>query len=380
MPAVTLRMAMESSTIRTRLRTSVPLLRHASDAWSWWITELADMLPKGVRSALLPGIDRLQLTPNGEEITASRCKAESIDRIGSFPLTPQASPSGTTQDVVNVAARSREVVLCLPPEKVLRKTISLPMVAEENLHEVLGFEMDRHTPFPVTQVYYDFVTVARSPKENLLTLDLVVTPRAYLDELLTSLEDLGLQPHQVTLCQGETLQLLPLNLLPTGDRQQRTEATRYLNYVFGALALFLLLGVIALPLWNKLHVIRTLEARIELATSNAEVTRRLDEEVRRLESDSLFLTEKKLATPLVLELMNELTHILPDDTWITRLTISGREVQLQGQSAAAAALIPLIESARYLDNPRFRSPVTRTPKTNLESFNLSAEITGGNFP
>ena len=78
----------------------------------------------------------------------------------------------------------------------------------------------------------------------------------------------------------------------------------------------------------------------------------------------------------LLEIMDELTRILPDDTWITRLDMKGSELQIQGQSSSAAAVIPLIESSSILQNPSFRSPVTQAPRSEDERFHLSAEIRG----
>jgi general secretion pathway protein L len=111
-----------------------------------------------------------------------------------------------------------------------------------------------------------------------------------------------------------------------------------------------------------------------MVTSKAELTRRLREQVEQLGTGSRVLVDKKQAMPLVLEIIDELTRILPDDTWINRLDIKGTEVEIQGQSAAAAALIPLIESSGRLRNPRFRSPVTRVPGSSTERFHLSAEV------
>ena len=85
-------------------------------------------------------------------------------------------------------------------------------------------------------------------------------------------------------------------------------------------------------------------------------------------------SRKNLTTLVTLEIINELTRIIPDDTWINRLNIKGQEVEIQGQSASAAALIPLIESSDLLRNPRFRSPVTKIPRLNTERFHLSAEV------
>ena len=366
---------MDMTNLKTRFKFATPRLYRLAGFWSWWIAELGSMLPKSIRTATLPSVERLYLELNGSEVIASRGTSETYHQVGRYPLT--AAALHHEQEVEDLAGRTREVVLCLPTDKVLVKTLTLPLAAEENLREVLGFEMDRQTPFSLEQVYYDHIVTARKPRKNALTLDLVVTPRLFLDDLLSKLKDIGFQPHQATICLEETRQPLPVNLLPAEDRQHRPDSARHLNLALGVLTLVLLLGTIALPLVNKLHVIHALEARVELATGKAELTRRLREEVEHLGTSSRFLLEKKQATPLVLEIVNELTHILPDDTWINRLDIKGQEVQIQGQSTSAAALIPLIESSDSLHNPRFRSPVTKMPGSNTERFHLSAEVATG---
>jgi general secretion pathway protein L len=368
---------MNMTSLKNQLKFTTPLLRQLSGFWSWWIAELGGILPKGMRSAILPGVERLYLQLKGQELVASQGTNESIHEIGRYPMTAAALLPEQAQVLEELAGRTREVVLCLPADKVLVKTLTLPLVAEENLREVLGFEMDRQTPFSLDQVYYDHTLSARNPKTNTLTLDLVVTPRLFLDKLVTTLQGIGLSPDQATLCQEQTGLPRPVNLLPEEARQVRRDSTRYLNLALGVVAVALLLGTIALPLANKIQVIHALEARTELVTGKAEITRRLREEIEQLDTGSRFLVEKKQAMPLALEIINELTRLLPDDTWITRLDIKGQEVQIQGQSAAASALIPLIESSDKLRNPRFRSPVTRMPRMNAERFHLSAEVAKG---
>ena len=135
-------------------------------------------------------------------------------------------------------------------------------------------KMDRQTPFTIEQVYYDYLLSARKAKENTLTLDLVVTPRQFLNDLLALLRGIGFQPHQATLCREKTGQPLSVNLLPAENRQRRPDSARYLNFIPGVLALVLLLGTIALPLMNKLHVIHALETSEDhlMFTSQVPVT------------------------------------------------------------------------------------------------------------
>ena len=364
---------MNMTHLKTRFTLTAPLLHALTGFWSWWITELGGILPGSVRAAMLPAVERLYLELNGQEVITSRGTNESSHEIGRYPLTAGALQPEQKQALAELAGRSREVVLCLPASKVLVKTLTLPLVAEINLREVLGFEMDRQTPFRLEQVYYDHILSTRNSKTNTLTLELLVTPRLFLDKLLTELENIGFRPHQATICQKKTGQLQPVNLLPEEARQHRPDTARHLNLTLGVLALLLLLATIALPLVNKIQVIHALEARVELATSKAEVSRRLREEIEQLGTESRFLVKKKQVTPLVLDVINELTHILPDDTWINRLVIKGQEIQIHGQSATAAALIPLIESSSTLLNPRFSSPLTSIKNSDNERFHLSAK-------
>lgn len=367
---------MNAPSHNNRLTLSAPLLHRVTGFWRWWIDELGGILPRGLRAAARSKEERLHLETKDEEVIVSQGSTDKTEEIGRYPLVGEALSPAQSQEVEEQVKRSREVILYLPANKVLIKTLTLPLVAESNLREVLGFEMDRQTPFTLDQVYYDQILRKRDAKHNSISVELIVTPRQYLDDLLGRLNSIGFQPQQVTIYQENGDQTPSFNLLPNESRQHRSDSSRQLNIVLAVLALALLSATIALPLMNKTQVINALEARIELTTRKAEVVQRLHEEVEQLSTGSDFLVNKKQVTPLTLEIINELTRTLPDDTWINRLTIKGTEIQIQGFSASAAALIPLIESSDQMHNPRFRSSVTTSRDSELERFHLSADITG----
>ncbi|EGH49288.1 fimbrial assembly, partial [Pseudomonas syringae pv. pisi str. 1704B] len=45
-------------------------------------------------------------------------------------------------------------VLLLPPSAVLLQTLQLPAAAARNLSTVVGYELDRFTPFDAGQLYF----------------------------------------------------------------------------------------------------------------------------------------------------------------------------------------------------------------------------------
>lgn len=83
-------LTMNMTSLKTRFKFSAPLLHALTDFWSWWIAELSGMLPKSVRTALLPRVERLYLQPNGTELTTRRDTGESIQETGCYPLSATA--------------------------------------------------------------------------------------------------------------------------------------------------------------------------------------------------------------------------------------------------------------------------------------------------
>jgi len=358
------------------IKFSAPLWRGVETFWSWWISELRGMLPPSVRRVLMPRAQRLYLELDGTDVVMSQGTAQNKEELTRYTLEQADAAPLKLSAVDEMHRHARELVLCLPGDKVLTRSLTLPLAAEENLREVLSFEMDRQTPFTAEQVYYDFSVVARSSAERTLTVDLVLATRRMLDELLARLDHRGLHPDLVTINCGEGGGFAAVNLLPVENRQRKAVTPQLVNLALGALAVLLLVSAVSLPLLNKRHKIQALKPLLETASAKAEEAHRLRKEVDQLAANSRFLIDKKQSSLPVLQVMDELTRILPDDTWITRLDIKESGLEIRGQSSSAAALIPLIESSSILQNPRFRSPVTQIPRSNVERFHLSAETRG----
>jgi general secretion pathway protein L len=274
----------------------------------------------------------------------------------------------------SLSTDARDRVLLLPRDKVLRTTIVLPLAAEENLQEVLAFEMDKHTPFSADKVYYDFVITRRNSNRQELLADLVYTPRDVVDDLLETASRQGLSPGNVTSQDDSTGVLLPVNLLPPERRRSRHKTIHRLNLALTATCLLLLAAVIALPILQKDAAIRSLESRLEVAAAEAREGNNLRSDLEKMADASRFLAAKKQSDVLIVQVVDEISRILPDHTWISRLDILGTEIQLQGQSSSSSSLIAIVESSDLFENVRFRSPVVQIASTNVDRFHLSANV------
>ncbi len=358
--------ALTKSLSRYRVRLFDPLLRPILKFWSWWIGELVAALPADIREAIASANRRIIVVLQDDEWLFSENKNSGQEEIARLPADAVELPG-------DLSAQINELVFALPADKVLQRTLTLPLAAEENLREVLGFEMDRQTPFAAQQVYYDFRVTGRQTATNTITLDLIVSPRKVVDEFLEKMTQLGLAPDTITT-QDQNSELVPVNLLSTAMRPSRPFTAPRLNTVLASMCVLLFIVALLLPpLLNK-NKVAQLEQEILIAESTGQSGLELRRDVERITRTSEFLTQKKLSSVMVLRILDEATRILPDNTWLVRFDVTGLEIQLQGQSTSASDLIQLLESSPLFKEAQFRSSVVQVPRTDREQFHISMQL------
>ena len=351
---------------RQRIKLIDPLTRSISKFWSWWSAELIATLPAATREAIANTNKRVVVSMIDAEWVFTSGNNSRTETIARLPIDATERP-----DVL--PAQVSEFVFSLPTEKVLRRTLTLPLAAEENLREVLGFEMDRQTPFALHQVYYDYRITGRHTATNTITVDLVVSPRSIVDEFRTAMQKLDVPPDTVTT-EDDNGEVLPVNLLPVPMRPTRQFSIPRLNTLLMTAGIMLLVVALALPPLLHRSEIALLEDEISVAETLGQSGLELQRDVERITKTSEFLTEKKRSSVMVLQILEEVSRVLPDNTWLTRFDVNESEVQLQGQSTSAADLIQLLESSTLFKDARFRSPVVQVPRTDKERFHLSVQL------
>jgi general secretion pathway protein L len=269
----------------------------------------------------------------------------------------------------------QQTILLMPSDKVLTRPLTLPLAAEENLREVLAFEMDQHTPFVAADVYYDYLVTGRDTARQELSIDLVFSPRKDVDTILQALQGFRLAPDVVTSRSKDGNNLRSINLLPEDRRRNRTVTVHRLNLALAALCAVLLLTAISLPILQKNRALAELEAEIQAAASVAREGTEMRRNLEKMADASRFLVDKKQSELLAVQVIDEISRILPDHTWVNRLNVSQSQIQLQGQSTASSSLIAIVEESPMFENARFGSPVVQVAGTESDRFFLTADIT-----
>lgn len=351
------------------------LLQIPSRFFSWWFAELTACIPASWRSAMRGRRQLLAVNCSGDGVVLRHSGRAGSRDLGSIAVDvedPAAGRIAFARSIRGIKLSQAEVVLELPAEQVLQRTVDLPLAAAENLREVLSFEMDRHTPFKAEDIAFDYRVISTDRQTKRLLVDLVVAPRAAVEHAQRMAAALGLVPDRMDA--NGTGGAAPINLLASVDAVAAGGRLRRLNIAL-ALAACLLLSIAAiLPLEQKRKVLEAYEARLaESRTAAAEVDA-LRTRIAQSIDRNQFLVMRRRTTPMVVALLAELTERIPDDTWLLELRLSGDELMLSGYSPAASSLIPTIEASDFFANSRFSAPVTPDPRIERERFELSAKV------
>ncbi|HRD65353.1 MAG TPA: PilN domain-containing protein [Candidatus Competibacter sp.] len=335
--------------------------------WHWWRDGLLAWLPASLRRWLGGASRRLVVAVDDRECVLL---CEETDRTRELERLDRLAPDWNAVAGWFKAEKPCQLVLRFPTSQALIRTLSLPSATEKNLRQVAGFEMDRLTPFAAAQVYYDATVLERQPEQRRLRVELVAVPRSGVEPVLAQLRQRDLQPDALEVAGGRP----GLNLLPPEQRGHRDLWVRRLRGVLIVATLLLVAVAAILPIWQQRALVLGTMAKASRLQQAANQALALRDQLDRTLEASRMLAQKKQTVPTRVDVLRELTSILPDDTWLERLQIKGDTAQLIGQSAKASALVGAVESSKLFNGAGFASPVTTDPRTGKERFVLGARI------
>lgn len=343
--------------------------------FTWWFGELAACVPVRLRTLLRRRSATLMLTPTAEDVTFTLGKGGAVRDLGRIRLGPNREAGRALAPLLRgVSLRDVEVVLNLPADRVLRRRVVLPLAAQENLREVLAFEMDRHTPFKAGEVAFDYRVRGTDLESKRLDVDLAVVPRELVEQAGRIAGSFGLALDRIGVG-GETPSAGDgINLLP--HDQSNGHPVRQSRLVVAMTVLAVILAVIAgyLPLHGKQRMLAAYEAQLAESRAAALEAEQLKKRLAARVEHGRFLIDRRLSTPAATAVLAELTERMPDDTWLIQLRWQRDKLTIAGFSPAAAALIAGLEESPLLSEVRFGSPVTADPRVGRERFNISADV------
>ena len=86
------------------------------------------------------------------------------------------------------------VILGLPRDQVVIRQIDLPLEVEENLDQVVRFQVEKFQPVEEGQSYCDYIVLERDVETKKIVLQTLMVPKPFLDECLDLFHELNLYP------------------------------------------------------------------------------------------------------------------------------------------------------------------------------------------
>ena len=130
---------------------------------SWWGQELHACLPARWRHKLQVSDRWVLLQCDDGVLRVELLSGSTKKSLGELTLDSPESLSERLTGLLDEDTRQVRRILLVPNAGVLRRNLQLPAAAIDNLSSVVGFELDRQTPFRADQVRYDARVLPHEP-------------------------------------------------------------------------------------------------------------------------------------------------------------------------------------------------------------------------
>ena len=342
----------------------------------WWGRELSFWIPERLKQVLSDKTGYVFLHVTAEKIKFSSLIAGQSKTIVELAFNEQGLTQAQKLLEENEGVKNAHLILRLDSEQAIKKIIYLPAAAKENIKKVISFEIDKYTPFNNDQVYFALKLLGKEENGQIKVL-LVVTPREVLDAIYLQLNSAEIYPDIVDYVEEAnnfTEDLEIYNLLPEWERPVKNKIVQTLTGLFSFILIVLTVAVLVFPVWHEAQNVDTLRQQIKQLKNETEFVQSRQLEIDQIVDETDQLNKVKENTPVLLEIINTLSHSIKDDTWMTHLQFKQGRLQLQGQSPTAEALIGVLEASPLFSNVRFVSPLTKDKRTGLERFQISINV------
>ena len=342
-----------------------------SEIFDWWVRQMLDLLPRRVRHREASGMDALVLQCDDPgaavpSIAVSRRVRGASSNLGSFVLDGAGVEAAAGAAALR---RHHKVILRIPPSLLLQRDTELPLAAEADIDRVLGYEMDRITPFAAAELFWTWGLQRRDRALARLYLRLSMVPRVMLEALLHRLGNAGLAPDTLAATSEDgTTCHIPI------QRLTARQASRRMAQVAGSVCALLLCAVVTTPFVQSIRAIDRADEQIAALRPRMAEVETLRRQISTNTSGTDVFAAERTRVGDAVQTLATLTEILPDDTWLSGLTLRQRILTFSGQSARAARLIGILSADPAFKAPAFATPVTRADSSGADLFSIRTEI------
>jgi Tfp pilus assembly protein PilN len=168
-----------------------------------------------------------------------------------------------------------------------------------------------------------------------------------------------------------------INLL-SGKTKQKRRPPLFLTAVLLALIFSIGIFYFIAPVIIGQKTVEEIDREITSLKPEMKKVEALKKEADTLSAEVATINNFKKQTVPSLNVLKEMTSILPAKTWLTHLRIADPAVDIDGFAQSAAEIIPRLENSKYFQKVEFASPTFRDSRKNTDRFVIKMELRGEN--
>ena len=353
------------------MQSGAPALRSVMDAsgrfLAWWREELWAMVPERVRR-LLAGADGgivLAQVEGGFQIVEEPSSGARGRAGAARPVLSRAEALAALAEMAvsrGPKSASWRVGIRLPSSQCFERRVELPRAARDDMRRMLDFDLERATPFRLGDVYTAHLATGAPGAKGRQRLRQLIVKREAVDTLLADVRAAGLEPAFVDCWQATPSAGLPIDFLEAGGAPRSGLAGR-VTLPTALAALVLILAVLASILELSRYNSALAEIRAETAKmrTRAATVRGAQERSNAAVADLARLQQMKLAQVPAVEVLEELSRLLPDSVWLSDLRVEGDTLDITGLAKSGAALPSLFVRSALFSDAALTAPVDSRP-------------------
>lgn len=273
----------------------------------------------------------------------------------------------------DLAARVKgsRLELVLRPGRFLVRPLELPARASEFIEGIVRVQIDRLTPWTVGEAVFGCSEPVAAGGGKVMTT-IAATTRAAAEPYIKGLAALHPVSLSIFTPAGEGAH----DLIRVFEQQargllDRARLSRLLRLVLAGAAAAAVLATVAGSLVGDYLDSRRDELNGELNARR--IALRLDRNGTDL-SPVAALARRKHERQASVIAIEELSRILPDNTYVTELHIDGDTLQVVGVTSDAPSLIRLLEQSQHFSRATFFAPTTHAPSDPGDRFHIEAKL------
>ena len=277
---------------------------------------------------------------------------------------------------LTVKIAGSRVELVLQSGRFLFQPLELPSRAADFLQGIVRTQIDRLTPWNVGEVAFGW-TKPNPAEHDRIVITVAATALAAVQPYVQMMVGWGARSVAIFACSPQDITgSFPIKIWEENARDE-TALGRVRYALCVALAITGIMAGVAIAAsaiiganldaqQDKLQIqtasLRARMVALRPAASDAKMSARAALERRKQEAPSIVI------------ILDSLSRILPDNTYVTELRVEGNKLRLLGNTSDAPSLIGVIEQSGRFANATFFAPTTRLTAEAGERFHIEATI------